>query len=118
MCRSAAVSSNRPPRTRSAGRRAIRRPPRPETPYPTPCHHSRFIFCYLCMAPFAGQSPFGEPEVAFQTIVVDVSPRCIATVLLNRPERGNAFDQVMVDELGEALAALASDPQARVIVLR
>jgi methylglutaconyl-CoA hydratase len=59
-----------------------------------------------------------EPEVAFQTIVVDLSPRCIATVLLNRPERGNAFDQAMLDELGEALAALAGNPQARVVVLR
>jgi methylglutaconyl-CoA hydratase len=56
--------------------------------------------------------------VRFQTIVVDVSARRIATVLLNRPERGNAFDQVMLDELGQAFAALAADAAARVVVLR
>ena len=56
--------------------------------------------------------------MTFQTLAVDVSRRCIATVLLNRPERGNAFDQVMLDELAEALAALAGDPQARLVVLR
>jgi len=56
--------------------------------------------------------------VTFQTLSVDVSARCIATVLLNRPERGNAFDQVMLEELAEAFAALAGDPQARIVVLR
>jgi methylglutaconyl-CoA hydratase len=58
------------------------------------------------------------PDVTFQTIAVDVSARRIATVLLNRPERGNAFDQVMLDELGQAFAALAADAAARVVVLR
>jgi methylglutaconyl-CoA hydratase len=56
--------------------------------------------------------------VTFQTIAVDVSARRIATVLLNRPERGNAFDQVMLDELGQAFAALAADAAVRVVVLR
>jgi len=56
--------------------------------------------------------------VTFQTLAVEVSARCIATVLLNRPERGNAFDQAMLDELAEAWAVLAADPQARIVVLR
>jgi methylglutaconyl-CoA hydratase len=56
--------------------------------------------------------------VTFQTIAVEVSARRIASVLLNRPERGNAFDQVMLDELGQALAALAADEAARIVVLR
>jgi methylglutaconyl-CoA hydratase len=56
--------------------------------------------------------------VTFQTIAVDVSARRIATVLLNRPERGNAFDQIMLDELGEALATLGADPGVRIVVLR
>ena len=56
--------------------------------------------------------------MTFQTIAVEVSPRRIATVLLNRPERGNAFDQIMLDELGQAFAALGADEQARVVVLR
>jgi methylglutaconyl-CoA hydratase len=57
-------------------------------------------------------------DVTFQTITVEVSARRIATVLLNRPERGNAFDQVMLDELGQAFAALAGGAEARIVVLR
>ena len=34
-----------------------------------------------------------------QTLTVEVSSRRVATVLLNRPDRGNAFDQTMLDEL-------------------
>src|SRR4029077_20391059 len=58
------------------------------------------------------------PDVTFQTIAVEVSARRIATVLLNRPERGNAFDQTMLDELGQAFAALAAGEEARIVVLR
>jgi enoyl-CoA hydratase len=36
---------------------------------------------------------------------------------LNRPERLNAINEVMVRELQEACAQIASDPQARVVVL-
>ena len=64
------------------------------------------------------RSSFGEPDVTFQTIAVEISARRIATVLLNRPERGNAFDQRMLDELGQAFAALAADEGARIVVLR
>jgi methylglutaconyl-CoA hydratase len=56
--------------------------------------------------------------VTFQTITVEVSARRVATVLLNRPERGNAFDQTMLDELAEAFAALAAGDEARIVVLR
>lgn len=56
--------------------------------------------------------------MTFQTITVEVSVRRIATVLLNRPERGNAFDQRMLDELGQAFATLAADEAARIVVLR
>jgi methylglutaconyl-CoA hydratase len=58
------------------------------------------------------------PDVTFQTIAVEVSARRVATVLLNRPERGNAFDQTMLDELGQAFAALAAGEEARIVVLR
>src|ERR1700681_625835 len=57
-------------------------------------------------------------DVTFQAITVDVSARRIATVLLDRPERGNAFDQIMLDELGQAFAALAAGEEARIVVLR
>jgi methylglutaconyl-CoA hydratase len=39
-------------------------------------------------------------------------------VTLNRPDRGNAFDQTMLDELSEQFAALGADDQVRVMVLR
>jgi methylglutaconyl-CoA hydratase len=56
--------------------------------------------------------------VTLQTISVDVSARRIATVTLNRPDRGNAFDQTMLDELSEQFASLAADDQVRIVVLR
>jgi methylglutaconyl-CoA hydratase len=56
--------------------------------------------------------------MTLRTITVDISPRRIATVTLNRPERGNAFDQTMLDELGDQLKALAADDAVRIVVLR
>lgn len=56
--------------------------------------------------------------MTFQTIVVEVSARRIAMVRLNRPERGNAFDQVMLDELAQAFGTLAADEAVRILVLR
>ena len=56
--------------------------------------------------------------MTLKTISVDLSPRRIATVLLNRPDRGNAFDQTMLDEVASQLARLAADDRARVVVLR
>jgi methylglutaconyl-CoA hydratase len=56
--------------------------------------------------------------VTLQTISVDVSARRIATVTLNRPDRGNAFDQTMLDELSAQFAALGADGQVRIVVLR
>jgi methylglutaconyl-CoA hydratase len=58
------------------------------------------------------------PDVTFQTIAVELSARRIATILLNRPERGNAFDQRMLDELGQVFATLAAEEAARIVVLR
>jgi methylglutaconyl-CoA hydratase len=60
----------------------------------------------------------GVSDVALRTLSVDVSARRIATVALNRPERGNAFDQTMLDELGDQFAALGADDHVRVVVLR
>ncbi|MCC6887342.1 MAG: enoyl-CoA hydratase/isomerase family protein [Hyphomicrobiales bacterium] len=56
--------------------------------------------------------------MTYETITIDRSPRRIATVTLNRPDRGNAFNQTMLDELGTALAALAADAGVRIVVLR
>jgi methylglutaconyl-CoA hydratase len=57
-------------------------------------------------------------DVTLQTISIELSPRRIATVTLNRPERGNAFDQTMLDELGDQLKALGANDDVRIVVLR
>jgi methylglutaconyl-CoA hydratase len=51
-------------------------------------------------------------------IDVEVSSRGIATILLNRPERSNAFDQGMLDALAQQFAARAADAATRIVVLR
>ncbi len=52
----------------------------------------------------------------FNTLLVEFS-RGIAHVTLNRPERRNAFDAVMVDELRKAFEELGADPSVRGVVL-
>ena len=41
----------------------------------------------------------------------------VGTLTLNRPERHNAFDDVLVGELDAALKELAAHPAVRVVVL-
>ena len=41
----------------------------------------------------------------------------VAVVLLDRPEKGNAFDATTIDTLGELWARLGADPAVRAIVL-
>jgi methylglutaconyl-CoA hydratase len=53
-----------------------------------------------------------------KVIKVDLSSRGIATVQLNRPERANAIDQTMLDELARQFAERAADEATRVVVLR
>src|ERR1700754_1635832 len=59
-----------------------------------------------------------ETRLSFQTIAIEISPRRIATVTLNRPDRGNAFDQTMLDELLEQFGKLGADDNVRIVVLR
>jgi methylglutaconyl-CoA hydratase len=56
--------------------------------------------------------------LTLQTLELEISSRRIATVRLNRPDRGNAFDQTMLDELGEALTRFAAEEAVRLVVLR
>ncbi len=42
----------------------------------------------------------------------------VATIWLNRPEKHNAMNAMMIQELTEAFTALSDDPTVRVIVLR
>jgi methylglutaconyl-CoA hydratase len=59
-----------------------------------------------------------ETALPFETIAVQVTPRGIATVQLNRPDRGNAFNRAMLAELHRALGELAADEATRLAVLR
>lgn len=52
----------------------------------------------------------------FSTLLVE-SSRGIARVTLNRPERRNAFDALMADELREAFEELGGDPSVRGVIL-
>jgi methylglutaconyl-CoA hydratase len=56
-------------------------------------------------------------SLQYETISLAISPRGVATVLLNRPERGNAFNQAMLAELAHVFARLAADDGTRLAVL-
>ncbi len=51
-------------------------------------------------------------------VLIDVDARGVATATLNRPARGNAYDEDMLAALIEGLALLALDPAVRVLVVR
>lgn len=53
-----------------------------------------------------------------ETIRIERAARSAAALVLNRPERGNAFNQRMLDELHAALTSLAQDADVRVLLLR
>lgn len=52
-----------------------------------------------------------------ETLELQVDARGVAWLTLNRPERHNAMDQAMIDELTEVAARLGADPGVRVVVL-
>jgi enoyl-CoA hydratase/carnithine racemase len=52
----------------------------------------------------------------YQTILLEISDG-VATLTLNRPERYNAFDEVMLQELPHAWAQLRDDDEVRAVVL-
>lgn len=54
--------------------------------------------------------------MSYQTILFEAS-QGIARLTLNRPERLNSFNTVMLSEVQDALAAVAQDGSARVLVL-
>ena len=56
--------------------------------------------------------------MTYQTIICARGPRGVASVILNRPERGNAMNPALIDELGASLQELGADEAVRVIVLR
>ena len=54
------------------------------------------------------------PEV----VLLDTDARGVATVTLNRPEVGNAYNAAMLDALTGGLTRLAADPAVRCLVIR
>jgi len=53
-----------------------------------------------------------------ETLKVEQSLRGVATIFFNRPERSNAFDQLMLDELAREFFVRAGDDATRIVVLR
>ena len=53
----------------------------------------------------------------FETILLEVDPRGVATLTLNRPEKHNAMSGAMLLELKQAAEQLAADEIIRVVVL-
>lgn len=51
-------------------------------------------------------------------VLLAIDPRGVATVTLNRPERGNAYDEEMLAALLGGLDSLAANPAIRALVLR
>jgi enoyl-CoA hydratase/carnithine racemase len=55
--------------------------------------------------------------VKYETIVVEVAGH-VATVTLNRPDKLNAFNQLMCDEFEDLWNAVRLDDDVRVVVLQ
>ncbi len=51
------------------------------------------------------------------SVTVTIDARGVATVGLNRPQKHNAFDDSVIDELDAAFAELSADESVRVVVL-
>src|SRR5215470_9306442 len=54
--------------------------------------------------------------MAYETVLYDVSD-CICTIMLNRPEKLNAWTRQMHLDLRDAMHRAGGDPDVRVIVL-
>jgi methylglutaconyl-CoA hydratase len=56
--------------------------------------------------------------MSLQRISVERGARGVTTMTLNRPDRGNAYDDIMLHELAAQLADLDRDATVRIVVLR
>ncbi len=56
--------------------------------------------------------------MTYETITLEASPGGIAVVLLNRPERHNAFNARMIEELADAFETLRGEDHLRMVILR
>ena len=53
-----------------------------------------------------------------EPVLLEIDARGVATATLNRPERGNAYDEEMLAAFIAGLDRLAADAQVRALVLR
>jgi methylglutaconyl-CoA hydratase len=58
------------------------------------------------------------PAASSATLCCAIDGRGIATLLLDRPEKGNCYNQAMLDALVTELSRLAADDAVRAVVLR
>lgn len=56
--------------------------------------------------------------MAYETIELDVSRAGLAVVLLNRPEKRNALNAIVIEELSDVIETLSKTPEVRVVILR
>lgn len=56
--------------------------------------------------------------MAYQTIELDATPGGIAVLTLNRPDKHNAFNALVIEELTDALQTLEEQSNIRMVILR
>ncbi len=54
----------------------------------------------------------------YQYLTLTTDSRGVSSLVMNRPQLANAFDEVMIAELIDALESLARDPACRVLLLK
>jgi methylglutaconyl-CoA hydratase len=59
-----------------------------------------------------------EPSSHDRPLLCAVDSRGIATLVFNRPEKGNSYNQAMIEALFEEMVRLGTDPSVRAVVLR
>jgi len=54
----------------------------------------------------------------YNNIELDVSPEGTAALLLNRPQKRNAFNAEVIEELSDAFETLSKNPECRLVLIR
>ena len=57
-------------------------------------------------------------DLSSSELLCAIDPRGVATLTLNRPDKGNCYNGAMLDALLDGFARLGADPAVRAIVLR
>ena len=52
------------------------------------------------------------------SLLIEIDPRGIASVTINRPEVLNAFDEDLIGQISSAFESLDTNPAVRIVVLR